>query len=182
MMEFTTWFQQWLRRHPLKEPPETARARLTAGVMVRVRALDTASGRIPLADLVRRWAFRPRWVLAAATAAVGIAIAVVATRQSSHQLAQTITRESQLLAALEEPDGDLVREDHVEALADELALTDTLVLAEAPPDDQQWITQTLQLLDQLGEDVPSGTTADTSDNDPLNELQRLDEQDLSAAS
>ena len=61
-------------------------------------------------------------------------------------------------------------------------LAQPLVVAEAQPSDDEWFQETLQLLDQLDEDVASDAVEDGSDEDWMHELQTLDEGELSAGS
>lgn len=57
-----------------------------------------------------------------------------------------------------------------------------LVVAEAQSDDDEWLQETLQLLDQLDEDVASDAVQNGTDEDWMQELQMLDETDLSTGS
>lgn len=195
-MEFTAWFRQWVSGHPLKEPPAFDRARYIAEVMERVKALGEPT---PALRPAGRWWAWPR--LALATAAVAAALLVVARVQSpgpgpgpvpasmtggaGTPLAQEISDDAQVLAALDEPlplaSGAT---DDAEELAQELAAMDmdALLLAEAPPSDDAWIEQTLTLLEQLEEDLPEGAADDPSGDEWLDELQWLDEHDLAASS
>ena len=75
-MDLTNWLKTWLQRHPLKEPRDADRARYTAEVMARVRRLAA-----PDPAPVRRWLPWPgRTVLALASAAAGLAIAVTVSQ------------------------------------------------------------------------------------------------------
>ena len=60
----------------------------------------------------------------------------------------------------------------------------TLTLAESPEGDDQWIEETIQLLDQLDEndDLSQDAPGEVSDEDWLNELEMLDETDLASSS
>lgn len=59
-----------------------------------------------------------------------------------------------------------------------------VVLAEAPEaTDDSWITETMDILNQLDEDLPDeGASGEPSDDQWLEELEMLDEQDLAARS
>ncbi|MBI1991902.1 MAG: hypothetical protein HYY59_03450 [Candidatus Omnitrophica bacterium] len=177
-MLFTTWLQAWLSRHPLKGPSGVERARFTDEVMARVRALGLTSKEILAADPLRRWVPWPRFALAIATASATVALVVGVVDHSNRQLATGIARDARLLATLDERDGDLVLDDDVDILHDELAMTDTIVLAEQASSDEEWLAQTLELLDQLDEGLPSETASDGVEEDWLDELRLLDESDL----
>jgi len=104
-------------------------------------------------------------------------------RVQVQQLATEITRDSQLLAALDDTGLEpLGATDEVEALTEDVELLDLMTLAESPPSDADWIEQTLQLLEEIDEDAPEETTGDTDEEDWLNELQLLDETELTASS
>ncbi len=184
-MDFATWLRTWLARHPLREPRDTTPARYTDEVMAKVRVLQPpASARAPL----RLW-LPWRFALVAATAAAGVLVFVGTIRHTQRQLASAIDRDAQVIAAVDEivpttPAGNGTTPDD---LAQELQTADTLILAESVPSDDQWLDQTLQLLQQLDEDVPgdvTGTNSHAADaqDELLNELQQLDEKDLTANS
>jgi len=182
-MDFTMWLRQWLKRHPLKEPPDLDGARFTAEVMTRVRRLSASSPAEAPQGTRHPWPFM-RLGLVAATAAAGIALIVGATARARRQLAEHIVQEAQLLAMIDET-GLAIQEvpeaDDPEALAEEVEWIDQLtVLAEATPSDPQGIEQTLQLLEQLDEDALEAVIDDPSDHSLIEELQRLDEQEYSA--
>lgn len=61
-------------------------------------------------------------------------------------------------------------------------LAEPLVVAEAQPDDDEWLQETLQLLDQLDEDVASDAVQNGTDKEWMQELQMLDETELSTGS
>jgi hypothetical protein len=89
--------------------------------------------------------------------AAGVAFAVSATHQARRQLAQ-------------QPQG-VAASEHSSSLA------------ESSPSDEEWLEQTLQLLEQLEEDTSPETAGDGSDEeDWLEELQWLDDSELSSAS
>ena len=175
-MEFTAWFTAWLKRHPLKEPVAQHQVSYTAEVMASVRAADQPD---PVASPVRRWLPWPRLALTFATVAAGMGIAFVTLqmvngpdpRVSEAELASEV----QLLAEL----GEAVTDPWLE---DEMAAMDLLVLAEAPQDDELWIEETLELLEQLGEALPGDATGSALDDDWFDELYLLDDIELSASS
>lgn len=180
-MPFATWLRTWLTRHPLKEPIGTGmdRARYTAEVMARVKALGPMAETALVPIVVRQWGLWPRMAVALAAATAALAVVIGTRHDPSHTLAQAIATDAQLLVALDERDGDLVLEDDVEVLHDELAMTDTMLLAELSSSDEEWLAQTLELLDQLDEDISPETASDGADEEWLEELQLLDEDELS---
>ncbi len=157
-MEFLTWLRSWLMRHPTKEPTDAERAHYTAEVMARVRALGPLPGGSPARAPVRPWAWWPRMAMAMATAAC-LVFALTSAHQTRRQLAQ-------------QPPG---------ATASHPSAT---MLAESPTSDEAWLEQTLDLLEQIDEEPPSAETAGDGSNDEewLDELQWLDERELSTAS
>lgn len=177
-MDFTAWLRRWLSRHPLKEPPAASRAGYTAEVMRRVSALDATS---PMP--ARRWLAWPRLALVPLAAAAVTLLVVGRVHQPGGSLAGQITEDVELLTALGQP---LLPEPGsaggLEELAQELELADALVLAEAPPSDEEQLEQMLQLLEELDEE-PSAGPSDTSVPDEwLDELQLLDENEPGASS
>lgn len=174
MDELSTWFRNWFRRHPLKEPAAFDQSRYTAEVMARVRALS-----LPQTEAARQWVPWPRLALALVTAAVVI-IMVGPARQVDRKLSAEVIRDVQLLSALGEPVGDPLATTQEDGLAEELEAMDTLVLAEASPSDDQWVQQTLKLLDQLNEEVEEDPGA--SDEEWLDELELLDEDEIETTS
>ena len=180
-MDFTAWLTRWLTRHPLKEPTGIERARYTAEVMTKIQAVEQPS-LVP----VRHGFPWLRLALVVATAAAGVAVVIVTTRPSSQRLTEQVSRESQLLATFES-DSELLTADHhdAEALAQEMETMDTVVLAESQPGDNRWIEQTVQLLEQLNQDMPADTSSEggsVTGTDWIEELKQLDENDLSSSS
>ena len=182
-MDFLSWWQGWLTRHPLKSPQRLDRSAYTAQVMTRVRqearSASPASG-------VRSWVVWPRLGLALAAAAAGMVVVLHQEQQTGGRLARQIERDTALLAAVEEPLTEPVATGDPEELAEELALVETFTLAEAPQSDEAWIQDTVQLLNQLDEELPADAagedTTGSSDDDWMQELQTLDESDLAASS
>lgn len=146
-MDFASWLQSWLTRHPLKAPRAIDRADYTADVMARLKAEAPVPVRAP-------WWPWPRLALAMATAAAGALVAL------------TIFRWVQLPATLVDD-----------------AAQEAQVLAESSPaeSNERWVEETMQLLDQLDEDVSSDSDRN-AEEDWLEELQLLDETDLAASS
>ena len=114
-------------------------------------------------------------------AATVVFIVVGRTEQPSSPLAQDIEQELSLLASVDES-AALEPLDETE-LAEELQALDILVLAEAQPADETWIQETLLLLeefDQDGSETSGGS--DTGKEDWLQDLELLDELEMSASS
>lgn len=183
-MDFTTWLQQWLTRHPLKmqAPDADARARFTESVMQRVRSPQPAAAPAWRAALSRL--LRPPLAFGVAAAAL-LAVLVVGRQApapapaASHE--PSVEARALLVAALNDPTSDILAALDEQALAEEWMAHDTLVLAEAAPTtDEQWLDQTLELLQQFDEDVSSDGEA--TDEDWLQDLQLLDEAELSVRS
>lgn len=149
-MSFAEWLTRWAGRHPLKTPA-TDRAAFTHAVMQRLAEPEPAPARLP----------RAAWAVALAAAAIVLAVRLPATLPG--RLAASIERDADILAALGEP----VEED----LSDD-ALAGLLVFAESAPDqDEAWLAETMELLEQLDESLPED---EASDEDWLQELESLD--------
>ena len=153
-MDFLTWLDAWMHRHPLQQPPETHRARYTAEVMARVKALPTAPTPAPARP--GQWLAWPRLTLAVATGIAGFVLLGTVVGRPPQQLAQPPP-------VSESP-------------------ADALVLAESPSSDDQWLEETLQLLEELDEELPADAASDGSEEEWLEELQLLDEGPLAASS
>jgi len=188
-MDFAAWFRAWVTRHPLKTPRGTDTVCYTDDVMAKIKALaPTPNVGRPLVMPYLVWGW-PRLALIAATAAVGLLIVIGTVHRTQLQLASAIDRDAQVITAVDElvptaPNGNGATP---EDLAQELQTADALILAESVPSDDQWLDQTLQLLQQLDEDVPAeaistnGHAAESQD-ELLKDLQQLDEKDLTANS
>ena len=182
-MDFLAWWQRWFARHPLKSPESLDRSAYTAQVMTRVRQ---AAYPAPSAFAIRPGRLWPQLGLALATAAAGIFVVLHHGQPSVGRLARQIERDTALLAAVDEPLTEPVSTGDPEELVDELELVETFTLAEAPQSDEAWIQDTVQLLNQLDEELPANAageeTTGPSDDDWMQELQTLDESDLAASS
>ena len=183
-MDLADWLKIWLARHPLKAPSDDDRARFTAEVMARVRVLRPDGASAAWTDRLRSvW---PRMAVSlAAAAAVLIGFTLLHRAASGQRLADRLAQESELLAELDGPMNGVDVPDDVEHLAKTLEQADAIVLAEAPQSDDSWVAQTLQLLDQLDEELPNEPAtgeATSNDNEWLDELQMLDENELAARS
>lgn len=182
-MDFADWLKTWLARHPLKAPSDADRSRFTAQVMARVRARPT-----PASWAVRLWSPWPRLAVSLAAAAVALVVVnALHPAGSNTRLAAQLAQESELLAELDEPVNGWAAPDDVEHLAEELEQADAIVLAEAPQSDDSWVADTLQLLDQLDEELPDDDSAAGDSNtgneeEWLDELQMMDDSELAARS
>lgn len=177
-MDLATWLRQWVSAHPLREQSRGARAQYTAEVMERIRALGRPALVYRLA-----WASWPRLALATAVAAAAVFVVVGRVEHPAIPLADQVDRDVQVLAAVAEADAvmDLAADDP-ETLAQDLEALDTIVLAEAQPAQDQWLEETLWLLQEVGDDLPPDAAGETSEEPWLDELELLDEFELTAAS
>lgn len=180
-MEFLTWFRTWFTHHPINTPAPYDPTQYTAAVMERIRAAEQPARR---PALVSSWLSWPRLSLAVATAAAGLLVIVSSVRQSHNRLAQAILQGSALLAAVNDANVDPAINGDVDVLTEELETLDTMMLAQSPPSDERWVEQTLELLDQVGEDESSANdSADlTNEEEWVDELRQLDENELSVSS
>ena len=185
-MDVDAWLQAWVRRRPLKEPPAVDGVHYTAEVMARVRALNTPSAQ-PIAPAARAlrlswWSWPRLTVGGLAAVAVGVAVILWDVHRASPRQALRIAQDAQVLEALGDPTIEWLGEGRDEELADELQTTDQLmVIAKSVPDKELSVDQTLQLLQQLGEEAPDHlSTGSTGSNDEelLEELKLFDETDL----
>ncbi len=180
-MDFTSWWQDWFTRHPLKEPSGYEPAQYTAEVMDQVRALAKP------ASTFGPWFSWPRLVLATASVAVACLVVVTASRRATVRLADAVVQHAQVLATLDENGFEPVDRLDPDALLQDLKALDTMVLAQANSSDEQWLEQTLQLFNGLDEDPSENhgvleQPGGSPDDDWLNELQLLDESTLSSSS
>lgn len=184
-MNFSTRLTNWVARHPLKEPPHHNPAWFTAQVMQRVKALQQPA-RASAFIRMQPWLSWPRLGLTAALATTTVVLLTASMQRTSGRLAEAVLRDAQVLDALDDTAVDPAVNGDAELLAQELQLHDALMLAEALPSDDQWIEQTMQLLDQLDQDVAEGSASNTSapstDDDLLNELQLFDGSELDVQS
>jgi hypothetical protein len=155
------------------------RAQYTAEVMAR---LKTHAQPLP----AHQWMPVPQWALAAAVATAGLIVAVGTVQVQRRQVAErTTAQETALLASLGELDVELPNGDDAATLSQEAEAVDSFImLAESPPGDEQWLDQTLELIDQLEEDgAEAGEASDgLSEEEWLHELEVLDSAEISASS
>lgn len=174
-MDFVQWIQDMLRRYPMKPKhftPEERQA-FTQGVMQRVRALEAQ----PQPVAVRSWS----WNWALPRLAVGVAMAslifsVVWYQRPVLMQPGTMLASSQDLEVLHAFDAldENAMVDELELLVDEAEDMQWMLLAEqAVSSDQEWIEQTLEVLDAFNElDLP----AEEMDELWLEELDLLEEE------
>ncbi len=102
-MDFTTWLTTWLSRHPLQMPQEPDRARYTADVMTRIRALEPpAASPAP----IRLWGAWPRPVVAWASAAAGLLVLIGVLSVVSGRSMRLARHGQQLVLAESSPSED----------------------------------------------------------------------------
>jgi len=127
-----------------------------------------------------RWAVRPRtlWALATVTAC-GMALMVVQrTPSAAARMAADVQRTVDVLAAVGEIDPLSGAE-----LEQDAVLMDQIMLAEAQDEaeDDLWIEDTLDLLNQVEEDAVAGSESSESVDELLHELELLDEHDIASS-
>lgn len=170
------WFNQWLKRHPVKSLPSYLQAGYTEEVLRRIR-----EARRPAPVLA--WIPVPHFSLALAAAAACAVLVVVWTNQAPDRLAL----EWQRLAEL----GETVEPNEETHLLEEAKSQDQILL---PPEADSLLAkaeaissaphrdleETLDLLEQADPDSLSGMGEPSSDEqDLLEQLQSLDETELS---
>ena len=153
-MDFITWFQGWLIRHPLKTLTDEERQSSTESVMARVRAITPHQHRLPV-RMRLSWGW-PRLAIAVATIAIVVGV-LRTTQQTRRQLAQ---------------------QPHTNAPSRPA----TSSAGSPQATDDEWVDQTLKLLEQLDEDAAPDTSTESEDESWLKELELLDEHGLSGAS
>ncbi len=164
-MIFVERCRAWLLAHPLKPPAEHDAACYTIEVMQRVRALHQPATR-PAAIL--HWLSWPQLSFAAAVATMAVVlVTMVSLRHRTFQLARAVVQDARVIEALDEsPLEPSTQEQDPELLAREAAFVDALQLAEVQPgassSDEQWLEETVQLLEQLDEDVPPDSSGSAS--------------------
>lgn len=176
-MDIPTRFKQLMNRATMRLPSQHDPAQYTAEVMERVRALQQPAAAAPPIILWRSW---PRLGLATALVVAALALVVLPQRHTV-RVAQQIDQEAALLLAVDEP----VLNGGEDELVEELETLDTMVLAQVGPDsDEAWLEETLQLLDEVGDDAALEDVGSSSEEDEkwLEELELMDDTDLSSSS
>ena len=170
-IEFLDWLKDWITRHPLQTPPESLRASYTEAVMRRVRAPQALTP-------AWRWGWQPQLAMSWGTALACLLAVVVVMKRAPTQLASEVEHDWQLLTEVGE-EHDLSSSN----LDDEVQMVDRLVLAEASPseEDETWIRQTLELLNDVDEQADA--TPEDQDNPDgwLKDLEQLDEAELASS-
>ncbi len=179
-MDFATWFRSWMTRHPVHLSSQRDCAGYTAEVMARVHAIAPQASGSPKPRWSTAWRW-PRVAFALTTAAVMAVVIVGVRRASTRQLAQAVTEDTVLLAALEDPAEPSPMVNGIEGLADELEVTDHLLLAESPGDEERWLEETLQVLNELDDEFPTDPALEaspdaTGTDEWLDELRDLDDE------
>ncbi len=184
MMDVASWFRKWLARHPLKTPGGIDRSQYTEEVMAKVRALET-----PDAASALRWQGAwPQWAFAATAVAAMLLLVVGVPGQAPLRLADRVDVEQdiQWLAAVEPSGADALIENEPEVIADDLAVIDAMILADASAaatsSDEQWVDQTLQLLQELDEGNIEDVSGTVEEEELLEELELLDDAAMTASS
>ena len=166
---FEAWLKRWLSAHPLKNLPPSQQSRYVDEVMTRI-------GRLEAPAPARSWWRLP--LTLAASGGVACTLLVLWMHASPHASLARIERDWQVLAEVDELDA--VPPPSVE---EELREMDQLMLAEAKPqasaDTEAWIDQTLEILDQAGDDA---VLQDEDLDDDLQELETLDRAEMGALS
>ena len=166
-------------RATIRVPSQHDPAQYTADVMQRVRAVQQQHPAEAPAPIIL-WRSWPRVGLAGALAAALLAILVL-PQHSPVRMAQQIDQEAALLLAVDEP----ALNGGEEALAEELETLDTMMLAEAgPADDETWLEDTMQLLDEVGDEAALEDVDSSAQREEqwLQELEWMDETDLATSS
>ena len=169
---FCAWLSAWLTHHPLRRvPPEDAA--YTRDVMARIVQPATAQVGWTWPDL--------RWAMACGAVCTGVIIGLLLSRtHHDEQLAQEAVREGVVLADA----GDFSDAAPTDLEAD-LQETDRLVMlaeADAPASDEALFNE-LTFLDEI-KDEPNAPrdTAAPDDTDVFNEMQWLDNAEVSTPS
>lgn len=135
----------------------TDRERFTEHVMARVR--EASAEHRPGLQPARAWLAWPRLGMALASSLAGILLVIgLQGRTTGPQSAQVA---SQQPSQDEAPIG-------------------RLVLAESSPSDDQWLEQTLELLEEFDDSSTDATAG--NEEDWLQELQMLDQEEISSSS
>lgn len=191
-MDLTAWFRQWFSRHPLKEPTDIDHAQYTAEVMERIKTMESPAPQPARRVAWSRWpAFWPALAGVAACAAI---VVVIGRSNAPPQLAQQDEEAGmQQLAALDgqpliaQPvasngEGTMIAQPALpeRSVALETELPQLVMLAKDSSTEDQWIEETLLLLDALGEELPEGMLNELSDDEWLEQLDMFDDADLFA--
>lgn len=130
LMEFSDWLRSWLARHPLKSPTEFEQSQLTRAVMERLRMIHRET------HPSRHWRFFPRLSLIAATAMAIVFLAIMALPKMTDRSTAHLERERSYDQSPQLPSQG----------------QDFLILAQEPLSDEQWLDETLEILQEFEED------------------------------
>lgn len=176
--EWEAWLQGWLKRHPLRTPPEGLQQEIRQTVMARIRSQE-----VPAYIRTLRWTLQPRWGLAwsgALAAALVAALLILPARppdRASSPASEEVAQEAQLLLEMGEA-ATLAELD----LEGELEEADRLMLADAsaqPASSGTELEADLELLDLLEEEEAGSGEADRlTDEELLEELHSMDEAEM----
>lgn len=157
--EWDNWLRNFLKRHPLKDPPQKLQRDYHRQVMDRILAAPV-------------WVFRPRPVFGWAGALAAVT-AVLVLMPTPARVARQIDQDSQVFLETEE----LALLDSAE-LEQDLKEYDRIVLAEAVPQEVKR-EEALEIWEELEslEEIP----ALDSGEDLEKELRQLDESELAIA-
>ncbi len=168
-LEFLDWLKRWVARHPLRTPPESLQVSYTEQVMRRIKT--------PLAP-TPAWRWQPQLAMTWATALACLLAVVVVMKRTPTQLASEVEHEWQLLAEVGEG-----HELSSSNLDDDVQMMDRLMLAEASPseEDEAWIRQTLELLNDVDEQPDAASADQENPEEWLKDLELLDGAELASS-
>jgi hypothetical protein len=157
--EWDNWLRNFLKRHPLKDPPQEMQRDYHRQVMDRILAPPV-------------WVFKPRPVFGWSGALAAVT-AVLVLMPTPARVARQIDRDSRVLLETEE----LALLDSAE-LEQDLQEHDRIVLAEAVPEEPD-TEEALEIWDDLEslEEIHSGDEPD-AEEDLEKELRQMDESEL----
>lgn len=174
-MSFSTWLSGWLSKHPVKTPPVDAQD-YTRQVMARIQEAPAQRPAFSLA------AFLPQLAVGALAAALAMAL----LRPSVQPGVSGLVAQAGLLAALDDAFPlEALDADDIGGLMEASDAIQLWTFAEdaAADSDQEWLEQTLGLLEQFDDPTSADASVDggaAEDDDWLQELQMLDAVDLTA--
>lgn len=181
-MTFIERLKNWLTNQRLNLP-EHDRAEFTREVMNRIESPQTS----PAGNWRLSFGL-PRLAFALGSVAAGMLIAVVLMRGNSNTASDlamqetAVTEEAALLLALAELDEEVVPEELIDAWALGIDETKLMVMAQSTETNDQWLEQTLYLLEVFDEGIETEDGEAISEEELLMEMQILDEVELGATS
>ncbi|MBI2094129.1 MAG: hypothetical protein HYT88_05330 [Candidatus Omnitrophica bacterium] len=179
-MNFQSWLSSWLAHHPLKDPTGHDPEQYTQQVMQRVRDANLSPKPWTAWQEFLSFFSIPRATFALAGVGLVAVILFLNHAINDTRLANMETTVD-LIAAMGET-LESINGEEGEILAQDLEALDTLVLAEATETDEQWLQETLRLLQLLDEDAGSSEAENPSEGDLIDDLQILDEKEIAASS